>query len=367
MSETRKRTESLSKIYSKKPISEGYNLWDREYLLAAMRVFTFKAEGAPPFVLAVYLDALAEITLQMHDLEDAAEQFAIAAGKYQLIDQKVLADLMRFRVTEVSSSAEIALEQVKAYLEAQDPHRNGGGDGANAQTKSAFARVYAYLADLLLRSVEDDAPAGPGAAPRATDALVQARAAAELAVRLGWDRDHCGYVVLGDVYVAIGDYAKAKEAFGKALEKCPHYAKAIERQIGVLQQLARAAEERNDEAGRAALNTELLALLNRSIEVHPLANTFREKAFLLSEVEGDEAALAFVANSLEHPPQEEIDVIGSSAKETMTTLLKAKAAILADGDQLDAALEAANKALEVSPNDEEAQSIVRDIRESMAA
>lgn len=367
MSETRKRTESLSKIYSKKPISEGYNLWDREYLLAAMRVFTFKAEGAPPFVLAVYLDALAEITLQMRDFEDAAEQFAIAAGKYQLIDQKVLADLMRFRVMEVSSSAEIALEQVKAYLEAQDPQRNGGGEGATAQTKSAFARVHAYLADLLLRSVEDDTPAGLSSAPRSTDVLVQARAAAELAVRLGWDRDHCGYLILGDVYVVIGDYAKAKEAFGKAIEKCPHYAKAIERQIGVLQQLARAADEQNDEAAHTAINTELLQLLNKSIEVHPLANTFREKAFLLSEMQGDEAALSFVAQSLEHPPQEEIDVIGSSAKETTTTLLKAKAAILADGDQLDAALEAANKALEVNPSDEEAQSIVRDIRESMVA
>ncbi|KAK7202051.1 Tetratricopeptide repeat [Novymonas esmeraldas] len=357
--QTRKRTESLSKMYAKKPISEGYSLWDREYLLAAMRVFTFKAEGAPPFVLAPYLDSVAEITLQMHDLEDAAEQFAIAAGKYQLIDQKVLADLMRFKVTEVSSSAEIALEQVQAYLAAQDPQRSGGGDGATAQTKSAFARVYAYLADLLLGSLDEEKTSGA--------VLTQARAAAELAVQLGWDRDHCGWLVVGDVYAASGDYEKSKEAYGKALQKCPHYAKALERQIGVLQQLVRAADERGDGDGKAALNAELLALLTRSIDVHPLANTFREKAFLLSEMQGDEVALAFVSEMLEHPPQEEIDVVGSSSKETTATLLKAKAAILADGDQLDAALAAATKALEVNPNDDEAKSIISDLHESMAA
>lgn len=357
--QTRKRTESLSKMYAKKPISEGYALWDREYLLAAMRVFTFKAEGAPPFVLAPYLDSVAEITLQMRDLEDAAEQFAIAAGKYQLIDQKVLADLMRFKVTEVSSSAEIALEQVQAYLAAQDPQRNGGGEGATAQRKSAFARVYAYLADLLLNSLDEEPASGA--------VLTQARTAAELAVQLGWDRDHCGWLVVGDVYVASGDFEKAKDAYGNALKKCPHYAKGLERQIGVYQQLARSADERGDEAGKAALNAELLALLSRSIEVHPLANTYREKAFLLSEMQGDEAALAFVADVLENPPQEQIDVVGSSAKETTSTLLKAKAAILADGDQLDAALEAASKALEVNPGDEEAKSIISDLHESMAA
>ncbi|AYU75819.1 Tetratricopeptide repeat-containing protein [Leishmania donovani] len=357
--QARKRTESLSKMYSKKPISEGYALWDREYLLAAMRVFTFKAEGAPPFVLAPYLDSVAEITLQMHDLEDAAEQFAIAAGKYQLIDQKVLADLMRFKVTEVSSSAEIALEQVQAYLAAQDPQGNGGGENSTAQTKSAFARVYAYLADLLLGSVDEE---------QASEAvLAQALTAAELAVQLGWDRDHCGWLIVGDVHAASGNYEKAKEAYGKALQRCPHYAKALERQIGVVQQLVRAAEECGDDAGKATLNTELLMLLSRSIEVHPLANTFREKAFLLSEMHGDDAALAFVAETLEHPPQEEIEVIGSSAKEMTSTLLKAKAAILADGNQLDAALEAATKALEVDPNDEEAKSIIRDLHESMAA
>ncbi|CAJ1005510.1 putative Tetratricopeptide repeat [Leishmania naiffi] len=355
---TRKRTESLSKIYSKKPISEGYALWDRDYLLAAMRVFTFKAEGAPPFVLAPYLDSVAEITLQMHDLEDAAEQFAIAAGKYQLIDQKVLADLMRFKVTEVSSSAEIALEQVQAYLAAQDPQANGGGETSTAQTKSALARVYAYLADLLLGSLDEEKPDEA--------VLAQALTAAELAVRLGWDRDHCGWLIVGDVHAASGNYKKAKEAYGKALQRCPHYAKALERQTGVLQQLVRAAEECGDDANKASLNKELLSLLDRSIEVHPLANTFREKAFLLSEMEGDDAALAFVAETLEHPPQEEIEVIGSSAKETTSTLLKAKAAILADGNQLDAALEAATKALEVNPNDDEARSIICDLHESMA-
>ncbi|KAG5487820.1 hypothetical protein LSCM4_07498 [Leishmania orientalis] len=356
--QNRKRTESLSKVYSKKPISEGYALWDREYLLAAMRVFTFKAEGAPPFVLAPYLDSVAEITLQMHDFEDAAEQFAIAAGKYQLIDQKILADLMRFKVTEVSSSAEIALEQVQAYLAAQDPQGNGGGENSPEQAKSAFARVYAYLADLLLGSLDEE---------QVNEAVLQqARTAAELAVQLGWDRDHCGWLIVGDVHVASGDYEKAKEAYGEALRRCPHYAKALERQVGVLQQLVRAAEENADDAGKAALQTELLSLLNRSIEVHPLANTLREKAFLLSEMHGDDAALAFVAETLERPPPEEIDVVGSSAKETTSTLLKAKAAILADGNQLDAALEAATRALEVDPNDEEAKSIIRDLHESMA-
>ncbi|KAG5511637.1 hypothetical protein JKF63_07234 [Porcisia hertigi] len=356
--QTRKRTESLSKIYSKKPISEGYALWDRDYLLAAMRVFTFKAEGAPPFVLAPYLDSVAEITLQMQDFEDAAEQFAIAASKYQLIDQKVLADLMRFKVTEVSGSAEIALEQVQAYLAAQDPQLNGGIENSTPQTKCAFARVYAYLADLLLRSLDEMQPCGA--------VLTQARMAAELAVQLGWDRDHSGWLVVGDVHAASGDYEKAREAYGKALQKCPHYAKALERQISVLQQLVRAAEDKADNASKAALNVEILSLLNRSIEVHPLANTFREKAFLLSEIQGDEAALAFVAETLENPPQEEIDVIGSSAKEMKATLLKARAAILADGDQLEAALEAATQALEVNPGDEEAKSIIRDLHESMA-
>lgn len=352
--EPRKRTESLAKLYAKKPISEGYTLWDRDYLLAAMRIFTFKAEAAPPFLLAPCLDALAEITLQMRDYEDACEQFAIAAGKYQMIDQKNLADLMRFKMTEVSSSAEIALEQLRAYLKAEDPERNGGGGGeaVDGKKKTALARAYAYLGDLILSSMDEDQPKESGL-------VEQALEAAQLAVRLGWDRDHVGWVVLGDAYAAKEDYVKAKEAYGEALKKCPHYAKALERQVGIVEVLANSGDPTTTKA-------ELLELLNQSIEVHPLANTFREKAFLLSEIQGDDAALAFVDGLIANPPQEEIDFIASSSKETLSTLLKAKAAILADAEKLDDALTAANAALDANPGDEEAKTIIRDIRESMA-
>lgn len=334
MRAARVRTESMAQRLAKKPMSEGFDLWDRGYSLGAMRLFIFKAETSPPFQLGPCLDAIGHLLLNLEEYADAKENFGYAAEKYELIQQPVLAELMKFKGAEAVEGAQVVLPQLAAYLGATDPQRSAAS--FDAKTKSGVARAFAYLAELYLKV--DAAYVG--------NAIVDA----EYAVSLGWDRVHTGYVVLGEAKQAAGDLAGALEAFEKAIQLCPNYLLAYEHAIFCAKQLQDKSKS--------------LALLNAAIGVHARSALIREKAFLISELGNDAEALQFLEELIANPPPEETEAVNIGGGSTLATLLKAKAAILADGGRMEEALAAAKKALEVNPGDEEAESIVADIQGS---
>lgn len=345
MNNVKVRSESMVQRFAKLPVSEGYELWDKGYQLAAIRFFTFKsdADGAPPFQIAPCLDATGELSIQMQGMEDAQIQFGLAADKYKLIMQPMLAELMRIKITEASESPAKALEQLQEYLKKVDPEYNGGGTAADRKTKMALGRCYAYLCELILDTAEDD---------KLSSVAGEAVKAASLAVELGWDRVHCGYLALGDAYEAQGDFVKAKEALTKAISLCPHYNAAYERLIGVSKSLKEPPAA-------------ILGLVEKAIEIHPRASLIRDKAFLVSEMSGDAAALALLDEHLAKPPLEEMELGGQGTGPSVCTLLKAKAAVLADGGRMKEALEVAEAAVKAYARDEEAPLIVNDIKQAM--
>lgn len=335
MRAARVRTESMAQRLAKKPISEGFDLWDRGYHLGAMRLFIFKAETSPPFQLGPCLDAVGHLLLNLEEYADAKENFGYAAEKYELIQQPILAELMKIKGVEAMEGPMAALQQLNAFLVATDPNR--GAASFDAKTKAGVARSFAYLAELYLK-VDGATYAG------------NAIADAEYAVSLGWDRVHTGYVTLGEAKQTAGDSAGALAAFERALQLCPNYLLAYEHAVFAAKQLGD--------------KEKALALLNSAIAVHPRSALIREKAFLLSDLKGDSEALQFLDELIPNPPPEETESVTIGGGSTLSTLLKAKAAILADSGNFPAALEAAKKALDVNPGDEEAESIVADINRS---
>eukprot|EP00331_Platyophrya_macrostoma_P010726 CAMPEP_0176424998 /NCGR_PEP_ID=MMETSP0127-20121128/11154_1 /TAXON_ID=938130 /ORGANISM="Platyophrya macrostoma, Strain WH" /LENGTH=325 /DNA_ID=CAMNT_0017806129 /DNA_START=88 /DNA_END=1065 /DNA_ORIENTATION=+ len=324
----------MAQRLAKKPMSEGFDLWDRGYSLGAMRLFIFKAETSPPFQLGPCLDAIGHLLLNLEEYSDAKENFGYASEKYELIQQPVLAELMKLKGIEAVEGAQVALPQLVSYLNVTDPQRNAVT--FDAKTKAGVARAFAYLAELYLKV--DAAYVG------------NAIADAEYAVSLGWDRVHTGYVILGEARQLAGDFASALQAFEKAISLCPNYLVAYEHAVYCAKQLQD--------------KTKALELLNAAINVHPRSALIREKAFLISDLGNDVEALQFLEELIANPPPEETEAVTIGGGSTLATLLKAKAAILADSGRMEEALAAAQKALEVNPGDEEAESIVADIQGS---
>nr|CCC92856.1 conserved hypothetical protein [Trypanosoma congolense IL3000] len=342
----RVRTESTIQRFSKTPIGEGFDLWDRDYLLGAIRLFLFKAETAPPFQVGPCMDATAEILMQMEEIEDAGEQFTAAAEKYSVTQQPQLSKLMKIKALECSEGPTVALAELTKFLDEEI-------SSASAATFSPpVVRACAYQAELLLKTANGQTP----------EVVEKAIEVAKLSCNHQWDRVHRGYIALGDALTAGGRRVDAVKAFKDALEVSPNCLAAIERHISVLKDLI---AEGGDDARIKQLRTEMLGLLSRAIDLHPRPTLIREKAFLLSETEGDEKALEFLEPLICNPPPQEADATNKCGGETIATLLKAKAAILADGGKLQEALTVAELALKESPGDEEAMSIVAELRESM--
>jgi len=324
----------MAQRLSKKPISEGFDLWDRGYTLGAMRLFIFKAETSPPFQLGPCLDAIGHLLLALEEYQDAKENFGYAAEKYELIQQPILAELMKVKGIEALEGAPAALQKLEEFLNASDPNRAAAT--FDAKTKAGLARSFAYLADLRVRADESGAQAA------------QAVQDATYAVSIGWDRTHIGYVILSQAKQLAGDLAGSLAAAEQAVQLCPHYLLAFEQAIFVAKQVGDKAKA--------------LQLLNGAIAIHPRSALIREKAFLVSELGNDTEALQFLEEMIANPPPEETESVVIGGGMTLCTLLKAKAAILADGGKMEEALAAAKKALEVNPGDEEAENIVSDIQ-----
>lgn len=340
MRAARVRTESMAQRLSKKPISEGFDLMDRGYNLGAMRLFIFKAETSPPFQLGPCLDAVAHLLFGLDEYADAKENFGFAAEKYDLIQQPILAEVMRIKGTEAISGPEAALPLLQALLARLDAGKQIH-TSSDTRAKNGLARAYAYHAELLLK----------------TDAAANAIVAgldAEYSTTIGWDRQHTAWLLLGQAKQQVGDLAGASQAFDRAIQLVPNYLAAYEAAINVSK-------------GLGSEPAKLLKLLETAIGIHPRSMLLREKAFALSDQGQDAAALTFLDELIANPPPEETDSISFGSGGTVATLLKAKAAILADAQRLPEALAAAKAAVEANPGDEEAVAIAADIEGSLAA
>ncbi|EAN84600.1 hypothetical protein C3747_51g253 [Trypanosoma cruzi] len=340
----RRRTESTVQRFAKTAIGEGFDLWDRDYLLGAMRLFLFKGETAPPFQVGPCMDATGEILVQMEEYEDAGEQFTAAAAKYALIQQPGLAKLMEIKALECSKGPRAALDEVTAFLLQQTTAPDFSG------MTPTLSRIHAYKAELMLKTAADS-----GTMEKAVDL-------AKTACQVGWDRAHTAYLILGDGLQTLGRLEEACEAYANAVKFNSNCIAALERQMGVLKLFI---NDTSDESRLKTLRKELLQLLDCAIALHPRPTLLREKAFLLSETEGDVAALQFLDPLIKNPPPEEADAAGGVAGQTVATLLKAKAAILADGGKMSEALLVAEAALRESPGDEEAAAIVAELQQAM--
>ncbi|EPY28554.1 hypothetical protein STCU_05026 [Strigomonas culicis] len=360
LKQARIRSESTVEQYSKRKATEGYDLWDKDYPLSALRFFIFKAETALPYQQGQLLDAVAELSAQLGSKEDARETYFVAADKYRITQQPLLTELMQVKMTEMDTTAGEALAALLELLRKNDPDgsASAAAGAAEAKRRSGLARCYAYLAELYLTAPPATGEDERAAATRAVEAATRAVAAGTGC----WDRVHTAYNVLGEALENVGDLPRAEEAFATAATLCPHYVEALERLIS----LCEAKQDDADAAAHRALREHHLQLLERLLAAHPRADRVREKAFLVSELQGDAAALAYLDDAIARgPPQEEMESFGVASAAARATLHKARAAILADGGRLGEALAAAQAALAADANDEEAQKLMTDIQGAM--
>lgn len=331
----RVRTESMAQRLAKKPISEGFELWDKGFFLGAMRLFIFKAESSPPFQLGPCLDAVAHLLERMGELADAAENFGFAAEKYDLIQQPTLASLMKIKIIQCNHGPAEAAIALTALISEIDASRNAT-DLPDAKSKAAIARVYNARGEAILAQDEGD--------------LKQALEDFTYASQIGWDRSHIALNNIGVTKQRLGDSKGAIEAFEKAIAANPKFLQPYL----IMSQILRADDPKRT-----------LDILTQAIEVHPRSAIIRDKAFLMSEMKDDAGAIALLDTMLADPPVEEGEGIGEKGA-TEATLYKAKAAILADLGRMEEALAAAEAALAKVPTDVEAEQMVADIKAPVA-
>lgn len=337
MQQARVRTESMAQRLSKKPLSEGFELWDKGYFLGAMRLFIFKAETSPPFQLGACLDAMGHLLARLEEGPDANENFGFAAEKYELIQQPVLARLMKLKGIDAEKGPEEALAGVNALIAEFDANGNAAAIEDN-KLKTAVARAYHFRAELLLE-IDPEKNAQ------------QALADTTVAAAAGWDRDHVAHFLMGSIQEQLGNGAAAIPAYEKAISRNANYVAAYEGLARVL----------GGVEGSAARQVEILG---KAIELHPKSALIRQKAFAMADAGAEGDALAMLDIYIATPPHEETEALVSIPGAASATFLKAKAAIYADSGKYPEALAAAEEALKHSAGDEEATRLVEDIKAS---
>jgi tetratricopeptide (TPR) repeat protein len=339
MQQARVRTESMAQRLSKKPLSEGFELWDKGYYLGAMRLFIFKAETSPPFQLGACLDAMGHLLMRLDEGPDASENFGFAAEKYELIQQPVLAKLMKIKALDAESGPEAALGEINTLIKEHDAE--GAADKfEDVKVKTALARSYHFRGELLL----------------AMDPEKNAEAAlkdAEFAAVIGWDRDHVAHFLVGSIRQQMGDELGAIASYEKAIARNGNCIAAYESLAAALL----ASEGGKEKA---------IATLSKAIEMHPKSSLIRQKAFAMSESGNEVQALAMLDEYIKNPPHEETEALVAVSGAASATFLKAKAAIYADSGKMAEAQDAAEEAMKHNPSDEEAKQLLEDIKATAA-
>jgi len=322
MSKARIRTESMVQRLSKKPISEGFELWDRGYLFGAIRLFQFKVENTPPFQVAPCLEALAMLLQQMGEDVDAQEQYTVAIEKYEMIQQPWNARYMKCCMTEIQGGPLAALAEVREVIRAADTHKEPST--WDEKTKAQIAKLYGYRAHL--HWLTEDYAAGEADATRACE--------------LGWDRVHVGLFTLGCCQYELGNVDQASQTFLKATQKNSRYLAAFEQLIEIYK-----SQENYEKA---------LEMITIALEIHPKCSLIRDRAYALSELKMNDEALQVLDEGITKPPNDET---GDSTSQ----LHRAKAAVLADMTRYDEALACLDAALDLTPGDDAATRMKADI------
>eukprot|EP01061_Rhynchopus_euleeides_P036051 TRINITY_DN60738_c0_g1_i1.p1 TRINITY_DN60738_c0_g1~~TRINITY_DN60738_c0_g1_i1.p1 ORF type:complete len:405 (+),score=174.60 TRINITY_DN60738_c0_g1_i1:70-1215(+) len=332
---SRVRTESMIQRLAKKPLSEGFDLWDKDYLLGALRLFQCKLESSPPFEVAPCLEAIATLLAILEEYEDAIEHYTLASDKYHLIHKKHIGEMMKAKAVELKDGPEEALKLVDTII------ASGKEDGS-AKEKMQLGCVYTYRADLCGK----------------TDQLDRGVEDALKALSLGPGRMEAGDLLylthnqLGQLYQAIPEkITEADKAFTEAVTLRPIYFQAIESLIP----LKRAQD---DQEGA-------LQYIESAYELHPKAGLLREKAFLLSELGRDDEGIKVCDDGIADPPHEETEALTGNTT-SVATLYKAKAAILADAGRLTEARDALQGAISLDTSDAEAVRMAADISTTLS-
>eukprot|EP01059_Diplonema_ambulator_P022596 TRINITY_DN3791_c2_g1_i1.p1 TRINITY_DN3791_c2_g1~~TRINITY_DN3791_c2_g1_i1.p1 ORF type:complete len:416 (+),score=113.87 TRINITY_DN3791_c2_g1_i1:73-1248(+) len=338
------RTESMIDRLGRKPLSEGFELWDKDYMLGALRLFQCKLEVAPPFEVAACLDAVGDILAGIEEPEEALEHYNQAVDKYTMINKTILADLMRCKAVELQEGkgCEAALEAVDKCLASFDARLAEGKTGEDLLCEAkgqgpALGRLYLYRAELL----------------KCLEKFDESLAAANTAIDLKCDRIHLAYGTLGDIQMDLDNVDEAIEAYKKAVEAKPSFVAAHESWIKALRSLG------DDDTA--------LSIIDNVLKLHPKAVLIRDKAFVLSNKKQDEQALALLDEAIANPPHEETETLSAAGSgPSVLTLRKAKSAILADLSRFEEANEELSMILKVDPEEEEATAMRKDIYITLA-
>ncbi|KAJ9439551.1 TPR repeat-containing protein [Diplonema papillatum] len=301
------RTESMIDRLGRKPIAEGFELWDKDYMLGALRLFQCKLEVAPPFEVAACLDAVGDILTGIEEPEEATDHYNQAVSKYKLIGKTILSELMQCKAIELQEGQgpEAALDAVNKILALFDQRFEEGKSGEEllgTEAKGqgpALGKAYLYRAELL-KSLEK---------PK------EAMAAVDRAITLNCDRIHLAYGTQGDILMELEAGNEAVESYKKAVQAKPIFVAAYESMIKAM--IAVGDEE------------EALRVIETVLKLHPKAVLIREKAFIYSNQQKDDQALALLDAAIADPPHEETETL-TGAGPSVAILRKAKAAILAD-------------------------------------
>eukprot|EP01062_Namystynia_karyoxenos_P066763 TRINITY_DN60700_c0_g1_i1.p1 TRINITY_DN60700_c0_g1~~TRINITY_DN60700_c0_g1_i1.p1 ORF type:complete len:434 (+),score=183.71 TRINITY_DN60700_c0_g1_i1:96-1304(+) len=333
---SRVRTESMIDRLGRKQLGEGYDLWDKDFPLSALRLFQCKLEVAPPFEVAACFDSIAEILSSLGEGAEAREHFSTAAEKYNTINKPVLSELMKVKESELGDGPQSALNKLVKFLEPFDHRRAQGKAGADLLGEEgklqgpAVGRCYLYRAELL------------GGLERAEEGIV----CAEFAADLQYERSHLAHSCRGDLLCALERYGEALGAYQAAVRVREIFFTGYESCVRCLR-----LEGREEEA---------IDYIDRAMKLHPKATLVRDKAFILSNLGKVDDAVLLLTRAAHEPPFDETEALPTKAQ-SEATLYKAKAAVLAEARRYEDANYALEHALRSVPDDEEADTMRREV------
>ena len=209
------------------------------------------------------------------------------------------------------------------------------GDEAKNQS-TALGRMYLYKAELL-KEVE-----------RYDDAL----AVVDIAIDLKCERVHLAHGVRGDILMSLEKSDEAIGAYQDAIGARECFLPAHESLIRAYR-----ASERDPDA---------VDVIDAALKLHPKAVLLRDKAFIISGMGDDDAALKVLDEAIKDPPCEETESSIGTDSHSVCTLRKAKVAILADLGRFEDANTELSHILSAEPDDEEATMMRKDIYLALA-
>lgn len=319
----------------KKPISEGYLLWDKNFLLGALRLFQCKLEVAPPFEVAPCFEAVGDILYMLEEKGEAAEHYDLGQRKFGMMSKKWGAHLLSAKHCRASEGDKAALAQLEKILKPFDEAiASQGVDKAKeliaTEAKGEVATV-GSMYSLRAQCAQAEGVLYEYALGYATYALA-----------IGCDRPHATQFMKGEIYLKLEKETEAEACFNDSVTTKPCWVLGYEELLNMYTRTERHADA--------------LAVANKLNKEHPKADYIRDEAFATAGTSGDAAALKLLDEAISAPPTEEGEDDGTA----LAILYKAKAAIYADSGDFPNAVAALRK---VGAGDEQAECMIKQIIE----